>query len=325
MSTLEFRLLNEFQRDLPLCPEPYREFAARLGREMPDVLAALARLQKAGKVSRVGATFRPGAFGASTLAAMRVPAHRLDDVAQAVNAFPEVNHNYQRDHEINLWFVVTAADAQALAAVLARIESRCALPAMRLPLLTEYHIDLGFDLASGRSPQTSARARAPSRPLYPTARERGLLAALEKGLPLAPRPYALLGEQCAMSEEQVIATLDCWRTLGAMRRFGVIVRHWELGFTENAMVVWDVPDDRVDSLGIAAAGARFVTLCYRRARDLRSWPYNLYCMIHGGNRMRVLGAVYSLARRCGLEAFPQQVLFGLRRFKQQGARYASAR
>ena len=108
-SALEFRLLNEFQRDFPLCPAPFAELAARLGVGERTVLTGLEKLRREGKISRVGAVFAPKRIGASTLAAMAVPAQQLEAVAAAVNRFPEVNHNYEREHRFNLWFVVTAA------------------------------------------------------------------------------------------------------------------------------------------------------------------------------------------------------------------------
>ena len=107
---LTSRLLNDFQRDFPLEPRPYARLADALGISEDDVLAMLADLKAEGKIARVGAIVRPNSIGASTLAAMRVGADRLEEVAETVSRRPEVNHCYQREHEINLWFVVIAAD-----------------------------------------------------------------------------------------------------------------------------------------------------------------------------------------------------------------------
>jgi DNA-binding Lrp family transcriptional regulator len=108
---------------------------------------------------------------------------------------------------------------------------------------------------------------------------------------------------------------------GIIRRFGAVVRHHELGFTANAMTVWDVPDDEADALGAAVAAYPFVTLCYRRPRRLPAWPYNLFCMIHGRDRITVLNQVGVLSRESGLGRFRHAVLFSRLRFKQRGARY----
>ena len=145
-SRLEQRLLNEFQQGLPLTSEPYADIARQLGVYETTVLETLQRLQTEGVVSRVGAVFRPNRIGASTLAAMAVPAAELEDIAEIVSSFAEVNHNYEREHRFNLWFVVIAEDQQHLHDVLAEIEETCGYPLLDLPLLNEHFIDLGFDL-----------------------------------------------------------------------------------------------------------------------------------------------------------------------------------
>ena len=145
-SSLEQRLLNEFQHGMPLTPNPYADIARQLGVYETTVLETLRRLQTEGVVSRVGAVFRPNRIGASTLAAIAVPAAELEEVAAMVSEFTEVNHNYEREHRFNLWFVVVADDEDRLESVLAEIEARCGYPVLDLPLLNEYFIDLGFDL-----------------------------------------------------------------------------------------------------------------------------------------------------------------------------------
>jgi DNA-binding Lrp family transcriptional regulator len=139
-------LLNEFQQGMPLTSAPYADIARQLGVYETTVLETLQRLQTEGVISRVGAVFRPNRIGASTLAAIAVPADELEDVATMVNQFAEVNHNYEREHRFNLWFVVVADDEDQLESVLAEIEERCGYPVLDLPLLNEYFIDLGFDL-----------------------------------------------------------------------------------------------------------------------------------------------------------------------------------
>ena len=145
-SKLEQRLLNEFQQGMPLTATPYADIARQLGVYETTVIETLQRLQTEGVVSRVGAVFRPNRVGASTLAATAVPAGELEDVAAIVNEFDEVNHNYEREHRFNLWFVVVASDEDRLQQVLVEIEQRCGYPVLNLPLLNEHFIDLGFEL-----------------------------------------------------------------------------------------------------------------------------------------------------------------------------------
>ena len=145
-SLLEQHLLNDFQRDMSLSATPYADIAQQLGVDEEEVLQSIKSLQERGVISRVGPVFRPNRIGVSTLAAMAIPAEDLECVARIVSAFPEVNHNYERDHEYNLWFVVTASSAEHLDIVLYEIEQHAEYPLMSLPMLDDYFIDLGFKL-----------------------------------------------------------------------------------------------------------------------------------------------------------------------------------
>jgi DNA-binding Lrp family transcriptional regulator len=322
VNALDFRLLNEFQRNWPLVPRPYAAVGERLGVDESWVLERLTAFQRDGAVSRVGAVFAPGTVGASTLAALEVPAERLNEVADIVSAFPEVNHNYEREHRINLWFVVTAQDEDRLTQVLAGIERRAQCgPLLALRLEEEFRIDLGFDLNGEAAPPGLSAPRPVRAPQALTAPAVGLIAALQDGLPLVPRPFAALGETAGLDETQALEQIRHWIAAGVIRRLGVIVRHRELGYRANAMVVWDVPDGLLQPMGIHLAQQAGVTLCYRRTRARPRWPYNLYCMIHGRGRETVVQRIESIGARTGLQAFAHQVLFSRTRFKQTGARY----
>jgi len=146
MNALDQRLLNDFQHGFPLTPTPYADIARELGVTETEVLARLEQLIAAGAVSRIGAVLRPNTVGVSTLAAMSVPADDLERVAALVSGYAEVNHNYEREHELNLWFVVTAPDATRLQRVLDDIGARTGIEVLSFPLVEDYHIDLGFDL-----------------------------------------------------------------------------------------------------------------------------------------------------------------------------------
>jgi len=146
ISPFERRLLDGYQRGLPLEPRPFARLATDLGVDELAVLDGLQRLQQAGVVSRVGPVPRPNQIGVSTLAAMAVPEARLQEVAALISALPEVNHNYEREHHFNLWFVVTARDATHLQSVLDDIAEATGLEVMDLPMVEEYFIDLGFPL-----------------------------------------------------------------------------------------------------------------------------------------------------------------------------------
>lgn len=145
--TVRRRLLDDFQKDFPLDPRPFRVIGESLGISEEEVLDLLCELQESGAIDRVGVVLEPGRAGASTLAAMRVPPEMLESVAAFVGSFPEINHNYEREHEINLWFVATAPTPQRLRAVLDAISYRTGIPVIELPLVEAFRLDLGFPLS----------------------------------------------------------------------------------------------------------------------------------------------------------------------------------
>lgn len=152
-----------------------------------------------------------------------------------------------------------------------------------------------------------------------------LLAALEDGLPVASRPYAVIAGRAGLTEADVIERLRRLLETGVIKRLGLVVRHHEIGYRANAMTVLDVPDAAVDAVGQALAAAADVTLCYRRPRRLPDWPYNLFAMVHGRERDAVLRRIDQLLDEHGLADVPHAVLFSTRRFKQRGARYRADR
>jgi siroheme decarboxylase len=146
LTDLERSLLDDFQRDFPGVERPFQSLAQRLGVSEALVLETFASLQTRGFISRIGAVLQPNRAGASTLAAVAVPEHRLQEVAAIINGYEGVNHNYEREHNYNLWFVIGASNAESLEGAIASIEHAVGLPVLRLPLVEAYHIDLGFKI-----------------------------------------------------------------------------------------------------------------------------------------------------------------------------------
>ncbi|MCW8884100.1 MAG: AsnC family protein [Motiliproteus sp.] len=150
-----------------------------------------------------------------------------------------------------------------------------------------------------------------------------LLHALQEGLPIVERPYQALAQQLGWSEDQVISELDALAGSDRVRRMGIVVKHRPLGFKANAMVVWDIPDDKVDAVAALMSKYEGVTLCYERPRRMPEWPYNLFCMIHGYQRDQVLDRLAQMVKDLELGDIDHQPLFSTRCFKQCGGRYVN--
>lgn len=317
------RLLNDYQQSFPLVTRPFHHIAGELKVSPEAVLREMTLLLADRTISRIGPVFRPNTIGASTLAAMAVPEAELEAAAGLVNAYPEVNHNYEREHRLNLWFVITAGSQLDIRRVLTDIRIRTGYQVISLPLVRDYHIDLGFAL-NGDGPDMRRRlAKAPSAPvpIFVSERDLRLIRVLQHGLPLVERPYRECGRFAHLSETDTINAVRGLQESGVVKRFGVVVRHHELGYRANAMVAWTLPDAEADEVGWRLGACADVTLCYRRRPAPPAWTHNLFCMIHGKVRTQVLERIESLTCHFGLSDVPRDVLFSRRRFKQRGAVY----
>jgi siroheme decarboxylase len=316
LGTTELSLIDRWQRNFPLTERPFTLVGNAAGLAEAEAIDRFVRLQEAGVISRIGAVVKPNTVGASTLAAMRVPQQRLEDVAAVVSREPLVNHNYERTHAINLWFVIAGPDTESVAGTISRIERQSGLAVLNLPLLQAYHIDLGFPLAGegctrDRSPGSTAGRQ-------PDSLDRTLLATIEDGLPLVARPYHSIAERLGVGENDVLDRLRQLTLSGVVKRFGCVVRHRTIGYEANAMAVWDIADEDVDDIADLFTSNPSVTLCYRRQRHF-GWPYNLFCMVHAKSRSKAYAAIDDLNLIADTGLNPQAVLFSTRCFKQRGA------
>jgi DNA-binding Lrp family transcriptional regulator len=146
LTPLHKALLNNYQQDFPLSPTPYQDIADSLGVTEAEVLATLNELANERVISRIGLIIPPNQLGVSCLVAMAIPENQLQTVADIVSSYKEVNHNYERENHFNLWFVLIASNNEHLQSVLAEIEQKAGFLTMRLPLVADYFINLGFEL-----------------------------------------------------------------------------------------------------------------------------------------------------------------------------------
>ena len=150
--------------------------------------------------------------------------------------------------------------------------------------------------------------------------DRRLIIATQAGLPLVPRPYDLLAEQLGVSALEVKARLAAMLDSGRIRRIGAVPNHYAIGYTANGMSVWDVDDAHIEALGQAIGRLDFVTHCYERPRRLPDWPYNLFAMVHAGDRATVQARVSEIAALLGPACRGHDVLFSTEILKKTGLR-----
>lgn len=146
LTPLHKLLLNDYQQDMPLSPTPYKDIAQSLGITEDEVLSLFKELTDMQFIARIGSVIAPNQLGASCLIAMMIPAEKLHDIAEMINQYPEVNHNYERENRFNLWFVLVASNTEQLKLIIKSIEAKTGFKTLYLPLLADYFINLGFEI-----------------------------------------------------------------------------------------------------------------------------------------------------------------------------------
>jgi len=255
---------------------------------------------------------------------MSVPLQRFDEVAERVNRMPEVAHNYQREHALNMWFVLAAETPQLLQDTLDRIARASNLTVYNFPKLQTFYLGLWLDI--------DARDRVSTRPVPGPLKQGGMIIdeldrrivqATQAGLPLASEPYAAVARECECDTPTVLQRMRRMLERGVIRRIGAVPNHYKLGLKANGMSVWDVDDSRLPGLGARVGRLDFVSHCYERPRHLPLWPYNLFAMIHGHDRGEVDAKVEQVAEILGADSRRHEVLFSTRILKKCGLRLVS--
>ncbi|SNZ06346.1 transcriptional regulator, AsnC family [Natronoarchaeum philippinense] len=328
-------IIDGFQSGFPIEERPFRAVGEAVGVDEDEALARVERLYEAGIFRRFGPVLNPPVIGSSTLAAVSAPDERFEEVADVINGYRQVNHNYRRDHEWNMWFVVTAGSRERRDEILDEIEDRTGLTVLNLPMLTDFYINLEFPVVNAdrfaRETDDATSAAAPTDGVSATrisenatsdfsAFEADLLLEIQSGFPLSATPYADLADRLGADVGDVLDAVERLLADGCIKRIGCVVNHVVTGFDSNCMVVWNVPDEELDERGVAVGELPYVTLCYHRPRrpDL-DWEYNLFTMIHGRDPEAVDEKIDELAA----EHLPgdHERLYSTETLKQTGARY----
>jgi DNA-binding Lrp family transcriptional regulator len=321
-------LIDGFQSGFPVRERPFRAVGEALGVSEAEALSRVERLREAGVFRRFGAVLNPPVIGSSTLAAVSAPEDRFEAVAEVINGYRQVNHNYRRDHEWNMWFVVTAGTREKRDAILAEIEDRTGLEVLNLPMLTDYYIDLEFPVvnedrfARESLDETEVNATRISEDATAglSALDRRLLLAIQDGFPLSATPYRDVAAAIGAPVADVLAAIERLLADGSVKRIGCVVNHVVTGFDANCMVVWDVLDGELDARGEAVGRLPYVTLCYHRPRRPElDWKYNLFTMVHGREAEAVDEKIDELASEH--LPFSHERLYSTETLKQTGARY----
>jgi len=316
------QFINQWQGNFPLAEQPFAIVAAELGITGEELISLIRDLLEQGFLSRFGPLYDASSMGGSiTLAALSVPEDIYETVARKVNAMPEVAHNYQREHRLNMWFVIAAETADLLHTTIDRIEQEVNLPVYNFPKLQTFYLGLWLQLDEDDKVSTiPVPGPLKQGGMIIDELDRKIVQATQAGLPLQAEPYSEIAADCGCDTQTLIERMQRMLDCGVIRRIGAVPNHYRLGLQANGMSVWDVNDERLLELGSRVGRLEFVSHCYERPRHLPLWPYNLFAMVHGYDRDEVMQKQAQIAALLGSDCRQHELLFSTRILKKTGLR-----
>ena len=317
------QLLNEIQWVFPLTDRPYLEISKRYNISEKDVMQRTSHLKEIGLIRQINAIFDTRRLGyKSALVAFMVKPNKLDQVAEQVNKHSGVSHNYERNHEFNMWFTLAVPPYTEIKTDLDRMASIDGVVKYRvLPTLKLYKIGVRLDMVNedAKAPEPTDEVKILNpRKFNLTERDKEFIRELQKDLKVIPEPFKELADTLGITTSQLFAKAKEYEDLGVMRRFAAILRHRDAGFTANGMAVWKVPVSKIDEIGNKLAAFPQVSHCYRRP-IYPDWPYNLFSMIHARTTEAAEKIVGHLSDSIGIKDY--RILFSLREFKKERLKY----
>ena len=322
MDELGRQFINRYQGGFPLVEQPFASVAAELGTDTATLINLTRELLNDGVLSRFGPLYDAACMGGSlTLAALSVPKDRFDEITRLVNDLPEVAHNYQREHALNMWFVIAAETPELLQQTIDRIEQTANLPVYNFPKLQTFYLGLWLilDESGGISTQPVPGPLKQGGMIIDEL-DRKIVRATQSGLPIHAAPYTEIAGICGCDTQTVMQRMLHMLDRGVVRRIGAIPNHYQLGLRGNGMSVWNVDNDRLLELGAQVGRLDFVSHCYERPRHLPLWPYNLFAMVHGHDRDEVKAKLVQIVELLGRNCKQNDVLFSTRILKKTGLR-----
>jgi DNA-binding Lrp family transcriptional regulator len=321
MDDLDRRLLNRIQSDFPLVARPFAELGQPLGLAEDGVIARI-RALKAGRIVRqISAIFDTRSLGyKSSLVAMRVDPARITEAARIINEHPGVTHNYERNHQYNLWFTIAVPPTSDLEAVVQRIHELAGAEVTRVMYtLRLFKIGVNLDMTGERpldaqaAPEYREQDRVRARDFTVTELDKAVIRELQEDLPIEPRPFRSLAERIGLDEDGLFTAMRSLVERGFMRRMAAILYHRRAGFRANGMGVWAVPEDDVVEIGERMAAFANVSHCYRRP-TYPDWPYNVFTMVHGQSMEQCEEVLSAISHATGITEYIS--LYSTREYKK---------
>ena len=316
-------LLNEIQWSFPLVQKPYHELAKKFDVTPEEIKERLSQLKKSGIVRQLSAIFDTRRLGyKSSLVAMKIDPDKLEQVANIINKHPGVSHNYERNHDFNLWFTIATppkTNVKTEVDILSKLPG--VITTRMLPTIKMFKIGVKLDMNEKNKHEikpSEEKKKINAIDFVATENDKKYIRELQKDLTITDRPFLQSAEVLGITESQLFEKAKYYEEIGVMRRFAAILRHRDAGFIANGMIVWNVPEDRIEEVGEKLGSFPQVSHCYQRP-SYPDWPYNVFSMIHCKSKQEASDVAKIIQNQIEVDEY--RILFSEREFKKTRVEY----
>jgi len=274
-SPQEKKLFKLVQNNFPLVKKPFDELGKKTGLSENEVISILTSWKEKGILRQISAIFEPSFFGhKSALFAFKVPNSYLKIAKEVINNHPGVSHNYLRNNEYQLWFVLVVPPGKDLLEEAKFLAKRSKVSDMLyLPIIKTYKISTTFGIPSGEIHLINPKKNFSLKDIQ-------IVKALQEPLSLSSEPFSIIAKNLNINEEDIFNWIKEKKQIGALRRFGALIKPNKIGLKFNLLIAWEVKDPiKKEKLGRFLSQQSFVSHCYER-KSYKHWPFNIYCMCH---------------------------------------------
>ena len=323
MDKLDKEILNEIQWTFPLVPKPYSEIAKKFSITDDEMMQRLRTLKQAGIIRQLSAIFDTRRLGyKSALVAMAISPDKLDQIANQINRHPGVSHNYERNHEYNLWFTLAVPPGSDLKTEIDKFSKLQGINKVRmLPTIKLFKIGVKLEMVEDKKAEvkpTEEKKKIRDVKFVATDDDKNYIRELQKDLEITERPFLKAAQRLGITEEELFEKARYYEEIGVMRRFAAILRHREVGFLANGMIVWKVPEERIEEVGAKLGAFPQVSHCYQRP-VYPDWPYNVFSMVHCKSNDDAQVIAKQIEDQISVHDY--KILFSSREFKKTRVEY----
>ncbi len=314
-------ILSRIQKKFPLEAKPFQVIADELEISEAEVLAILQEEKEKDIIRQTSAIFDTKRLGyVSSLVAFKIAPEKIDDAVKIINAHPGISHNYERNHDFNIWFTLAVAPDSKLGLektleILSELTQ--AQDYIMLPTLKLFKISVKLN-TTGKDDKKEKVKKVKHKEIELSELHHKIIQKAQYDIEITSEPFKKIVDELEIDYETFFSILKELQDAGIMRRFASILNHRKAGFNANAMVVWDVDENKGEEIGEKAAAFSAVSHCYLRPK-YENWPYNLFTMVHGKTTEETNSIIAEMSQE--IDAKTHMPLYSSREFKKVRIEY----